>query len=146
MSSSEDQGQESNCWYVAPQKYHAETMLLTRLSVYVELDGDEMTRIIWAMIKEKVRSCPLATFISGFSNLRDVQFIHPYGNTFGISFCEEIWTLMDLATSTLTSSTTIWYKNTHSFPSSAFRQKIIRVPNEEHRVWNAATRPMIRSP
>ncbi|KAL0639309.1 Isocitrate dehydrogenase [NADP], mitochondrial precursor (Oxalosuccinate decarboxylase) [Maublancomyces gigas] len=41
----------------------------------VELDGDEMTRIIWAMIKKK--------------------FIYPYGNTIGISSnCEGIWALM----------------------------------------------------
>lgn len=66
MSSSENQGQEPNCWYVRFYSAHgweAErrgmvgarvAKLLTGKWICVELDGDEMTRIIWAMIKKKV--------------------------------------------------------------------------------------------
>jgi isocitrate dehydrogenase len=36
----------------------------------VELDGDEMTRIIWKKIREEVRACLLIAFSVAATNLR----------------------------------------------------------------------------
>lgn len=44
-------------------------MFLTRPWVHAELDGDEMTRIIWAMIKKKVCGC--SGYCVGFSDLKN---------------------------------------------------------------------------